>query len=96
VGGRTIVECWIPAEDLPALNADIVGAIEVVSELAPAARRHERKGAKLRGLAGLRWLRLADLVVRARVRLSPQGVQECQEADPAWPPVHPSAARQKS
>jgi hypothetical protein len=31
VGGRTILEYWIPAEDLPALNASIVGAIEVVS-----------------------------------------------------------------
>jgi hypothetical protein len=32
VGGRTIVEYWIPAEDLDALNASIVGRIEVVSE----------------------------------------------------------------
>lgn len=32
VGGRTIVEYWIPAEDLPALNANIVGAIELISE----------------------------------------------------------------
>lgn len=28
-----------------------------------------------------------DLAVRARVRLSPRGVQEAQEVDPAWPPV---------
>jgi hypothetical protein len=32
VGGRTILEYWIPAEDLPTLNASIVGVIEVVSE----------------------------------------------------------------
>jgi hypothetical protein len=32
VGGETIVEYWIPAEDLPALNANIVGSIELVSE----------------------------------------------------------------
>jgi hypothetical protein len=32
VGGRTILEYWIPAEDLDELNANIVGAIEVVAE----------------------------------------------------------------
>jgi len=32
VGGRTIVEYWIPAEDLAELNANIVGRIEVVAE----------------------------------------------------------------
>ena len=32
VGGRTIIEYWIPAEDLPALNASIVGRIEVTAE----------------------------------------------------------------
>jgi hypothetical protein len=32
VGGRTIIEYWIPAEDLPGLNANIVGRIEVVAE----------------------------------------------------------------
>ena len=32
VGGRTILEYWIPAEDLDDLNANIVGRIEVVSE----------------------------------------------------------------
>jgi hypothetical protein len=32
VGGRTIVEYWIPAEDLTELNASIVGHIEVVAE----------------------------------------------------------------
>lgn len=31
-GGRTILEYWIPAEDLEELNANIVGLIEVVSE----------------------------------------------------------------
>ncbi len=31
-GGQTILEYWIPAEDLPALNENIVGLIEVVAE----------------------------------------------------------------
>lgn len=32
-GGRAHREYWIPAEDLPAFNAAIVGAIEVVKRL---------------------------------------------------------------
>jgi hypothetical protein len=32
VGGQTILEYWIPAADLPALNASIVGQIELVAE----------------------------------------------------------------
>lgn len=32
VGGRTILEYWIPAEDLKELNANIVGTIDVVAE----------------------------------------------------------------
>jgi hypothetical protein len=32
VGGRTILEYWIPAEDLDELNANLVGKIEVVAE----------------------------------------------------------------
>jgi hypothetical protein len=32
VGGRTILEYWIPAEDLEELNANIVGTIEVTAE----------------------------------------------------------------
>jgi hypothetical protein len=32
VGGKTILEYWIPAEDLPALNASIVGTISVITE----------------------------------------------------------------
>ena len=31
-GGATILEYWIPAEDLVELNANIVGTIEVVAE----------------------------------------------------------------
>ena len=31
-GGKTILEYWIPAADLPALNASIVGTIEVTAE----------------------------------------------------------------
>jgi hypothetical protein len=32
VGGQTILEYWIPAEDLGALNASIVGTIKVIAE----------------------------------------------------------------
>ncbi len=32
VGGRTILGYWNPAEDLQELNANIVGAIDVVAE----------------------------------------------------------------
>ena len=32
VGGETILEYWIPAEDLDELNAHLVGTIEVVAE----------------------------------------------------------------
>ncbi|GII22602.1 hypothetical protein Pme01_21990 [Planosporangium mesophilum] len=32
VGGDTILEYWIPAEDLDELNANLVGTIEVVAE----------------------------------------------------------------
>ncbi len=31
-GGKTILEYWIPADDLPALNASIVSTIEVTAE----------------------------------------------------------------
>jgi hypothetical protein len=31
-GGRTILEYWVPAEDLDDLNKNIVGSIEVVAE----------------------------------------------------------------
>jgi hypothetical protein len=32
VGGETVLEYWIPAEDLAELNSSIVGIIEVVAE----------------------------------------------------------------
>ena len=32
VGGRTILEYWIPADDLEAFNTNIVGTIEVTAE----------------------------------------------------------------
>ena len=46
VGGREILEYWIPAEDLAELNANIVGIIEVVAEYhqdesTPGKRRKE-------------------------------------------------------
>jgi hypothetical protein len=38
-GGQTILEYWIPAEDLTALNASIVGLIEVTAEYHQDASR---------------------------------------------------------
>ena len=32
VGGRTILEYWIPAEDLDAFNDAVVGLVEVIAE----------------------------------------------------------------
>ncbi|MCX4525361.1 hypothetical protein OG982_06620 [Streptomyces sp. NBC_01551] len=34
-GGETILELWVPAEELPEFNAHIVGRIEVVREFHP-------------------------------------------------------------
>ncbi|MFE6865708.1 ADP-ribosylation/crystallin J1 [Kitasatospora sp. NPDC057692] len=34
-GGRTILELWVPAEDLPEFNRHLVGRIEVVHEFRP-------------------------------------------------------------
>ena len=38
VGGAEHEEYWIPAEDLEAFNANIVGKIEVIREFTPADR----------------------------------------------------------
>ncbi len=35
-GGETILELWVPAEELDAFNAHIVGRIEVVHEFTAA------------------------------------------------------------
>lgn len=35
-GGRTILEYWIPAEDLDELNANLVGVIEVTDQFGSA------------------------------------------------------------
>lgn len=47
VGGSTILEYWIPADDLDDLNANIVGQIEVVHEVRsdPAAAAARTDGA---------------------------------------------------
>lgn len=37
VGGKSILEYWIPAEDLEELNANIVGRIDVVEEFRPTS-----------------------------------------------------------
>lgn len=34
-GGRTILELWVPAEELEEFNAHIVGPVEVVHEFRP-------------------------------------------------------------
>ncbi|MGW3160039.1 hypothetical protein [Streptomyces sp. NPDC001089] len=39
-GGRTILELWVPAEDLDDFNAHIVGAIELVHEFHGETRAH--------------------------------------------------------
>lgn len=36
-GGRTILELWVPAEELAEFNGHIVGTIEVVHEFRPPA-----------------------------------------------------------
>lgn len=38
VGGQTILEYWIPAEDLEELNDNIVGTIDVVQRFGAASR----------------------------------------------------------
>jgi hypothetical protein len=44
VGGQTILEYWIPAEDLAELNASIIGTIEVIATYAaPAEQNRERQ-----------------------------------------------------
>jgi hypothetical protein len=58
VGGRTILEYWIPAEDLGELNANIIGLIELVAEYhqdesTPGQRRKETSH-YLRGRSRLR------------------------------------------
>jgi hypothetical protein len=37
-GGRTILELWVPAEELAEFNAHIVGPIEVTHEFRPESR----------------------------------------------------------
>ena len=36
VGDRTCQELWVPAEELPAFNDNIVGEIEVIAEFKPS------------------------------------------------------------
>ena len=38
VGDSTCRELWIPAEELPAFNANIVGLIEVITEFKPETK----------------------------------------------------------
>jgi hypothetical protein len=45
VGGQTILEYWIPAEDLDQFNANIIGTIEVIAAYSsPAPSEHQPKG----------------------------------------------------
>jgi hypothetical protein len=41
VGGREHMEYWIPADELPAFNAAIIGKIEIVAEFHAKADRAE-------------------------------------------------------
>jgi hypothetical protein len=44
VGGQTILEYWIPAEDLDEFNANIIGTIEVIAVYtAPVDREQQRR-----------------------------------------------------
>jgi hypothetical protein len=49
-GGRTILELWVPAEELDEFNAHIVGRIQVVHEFhavgKTAARSDARSGVR--------------------------------------------------
>jgi len=38
VGGATALEYWIPSEDLPRFNENIVGNIELIATFRPAAK----------------------------------------------------------
>lgn len=44
VGGRDILELWVPAEDLDEFNRHIIGQIEVVHEFRPGPPGGERYG----------------------------------------------------
>ena len=44
VGGSRYQEYWIPDEDLPEFNANIVGLIEVIAEYRGRGRRKESHG----------------------------------------------------
>jgi hypothetical protein len=51
VGGQTILEYWIPAEDLTTLNASIVGTIEVTARV---SLTHDHIADEVDGAAGQR------------------------------------------
>jgi len=66
-GGRTILEYWIPAEDLGALNASIVGLIEVVDQYPRIEDRQVELLAVVAEGGGDRDARRIDLSVSARL-----------------------------
>jgi hypothetical protein len=45
-GGKTILELWVPAEELGELNASIVGQIEVIHEFRSNPQRPEPRAAE--------------------------------------------------
>lgn len=49
-GGRTILELWVPAEELDEFNAHLIGLIEVVHEFRCLSLSLRRRGAHI--LAG--------------------------------------------
>ena len=42
VGGATHLEYWVPAEELPAFNEQIIGSIEVVAEFNSGAQARQQ------------------------------------------------------
>jgi len=104
VGGRDVLEYWIPAEDLDSFNAHIAGAIKVVAEYrgpvpdadfaaAEAALGHELPAPWREYLQGSSWLRQGWLDSGAFVTLyPPAGTVEATQAWGEAPTRHPGVA----
>lgn len=43
-GGRTILELWVPAEELADFNREIIGPIQVVAEYRASSRHEDDRG----------------------------------------------------
>lgn len=65
VGGRTIAEYWIPAEDLAEFNANIIGCIELIAEYQQDEQEHQYFGLWSLALAEIHGNRIAQKAVLA-------------------------------